>query len=379
VTRVIVTGAEHQGGLAAIRALRAAGFEPWAATPKAYAYGALSRASEGTIRVPDPRREPGEFASVLAERSVALGAAVLLPGSEADLLALSEHRDLFTGDIAAGLPEKAGVVAATDKVDLARRALAAGFDSPPSVVLHADEAIPDEMPGWRDAVVKPVRSELAGDAGMRRFEAVRVRGQAELQAALAALPGHRGLVQPFLRGRLRTVNGVSWRGDVVATVHKVAERTWPVDCGVVCYARTVAVEPHVDRAARRLIADLGWSGLFNLQMIDVAGGQYLIDLNPRLYHSLALATRAGLNLPAMWVALLLGRRPASTAYRTGVRFRSEEDVRALLAVARGGRPVRALRGLVPRPRTAHAVVSVADPVPTLAVLRRAAALGRSVG
>lgn len=377
MTRVVVTGAEHQGGLAAIRALRAASFEPWAATSASLAYGALSRASAGTIDVPDPRTDPSGFATALAEAAETLGAAVVLPGAEADLLALGEHRGLFAPGVAVGLPETEAVLAATDKVDLGRRARAAGFDSPPTVVLYAGEAVPDEVGAWREAVVKPISSEQRGDGGLLRFEAVRVASGAELQAALTALPGRCGLVQPFLAGRLRTVNGVAWRGEVAVTVHKVAERTWPVDCGIVCYARTVDVDPLVDRAARRLIADLGWSGLFNLQMIDVAGRQYLIDLNPRLYHSLALATRAGVNLPAMWVDLVLGRRPGRMTYRSGVRFRSEEDARCLLALARGGQPAVALRGLVPRPRTAHAVVSVRDPVPTLAVLRRAAALGRS--
>jgi hypothetical protein len=102
----------------------------------------------------------------------------------------------------------------------------------------------------------------------------------------------------------------------------------------------------------------------------------LIDLNPRIYGSLALAVAAKLNLPEIWVNLLLGRRPDVGGYRIGTRFRHEEkDARALALMLADGGEARwcALRGLVPRRGTTHAVFSLRDPMP---VLTSAAKLAR---
>jgi predicted ATP-grasp superfamily ATP-dependent carboligase len=122
----------------------------------------------------------------------------------------------------------------------------------------------------------------------------------------------------------------------------------------------------VEAPLARLIALLRWSGLFQAQFIRTSDRDYLIDFNPRMYGSLALAVAAGLNLPAIWVELLQGKRPEVGAYRVGVRYRAEEkDVRALARELAARRPADALRGLVPHRDTAHAVFALRDPLPLL--------------
>jgi len=137
----------------------------------------------------------------------------------------------------------------------------------------------------------------------------------------------------------------------------------------VTYAETI--DPHAALAeqARALMARLGWSGVFNLQFIESDSGIFLIDVNPRLYTSLGLAVAAGVNLPAIWVDALLGRRPKVSAYQVGVHFRSEDDVRSLVHQFRSGARRAALSGLLPQPNTTHAIVSFSDPRPGLSYLR----------
>jgi hypothetical protein len=90
----------------------------------------------------------------------------------------------------------------------------------------------------------------------------------------------------------------------------------------------------------------------------------VIDLNPRIYGSTALAIKAGHNLPAIWTDLLLGRDPRPGPYRAGVRYRVEEDdIRAILVT-------RDWRGLIPRRDTVHGVFDRADPLPSLESLRK---------
>ena len=119
--------------------------------------------------------------------------------------------------------------------------------------------------------------------------------------------------------------------------------------------------------------ELGWSGVFNLQLIERDGRDYVIDLNPRFYVSLTLAVAAGLNLPAIWTSLLLGLPFEDRGYRAGVRFRQEKgDPRAILSELRRGR-LGAARDLLPRRRTVHALFSIRDPRPGLSILGDAVA------
>jgi len=53
-----------------------------------------------------------------------------------------------------------------------------------------------------------------------------------------------------------------------------------------------------------------------------------------------------------------------------VRFRSEDDIRSLAHQFKSGDRLAALAGLLPQPNTTHGIVSLSDPRPGLAFLRR---------
>ena len=80
--RVLVTGGEHVGPLAAVRALRRAGHEPWALVPDRGAYAARSRATEGFVVAPDAGADPSGFIACLEEACGRIRPDVVLPGTE---------------------------------------------------------------------------------------------------------------------------------------------------------------------------------------------------------------------------------------------------------------------------------------------------------
>lgn len=370
--RVLLTGAEYTGGLAALRGLHRAGYRTWVATTEPGSYGTLSRAAAGVVPVVDPRVDPAGFAHGLAAAAARVGATIVLPGTEAGLLALARHRDLFPADVAVGAPEEQLVTDACDKSLLDGHAEKAGFAVPPTTTVALSDLDHDDAGIDFPAVVKPLRSEMTRGGRLERIEVARVTGRDELVAALRELPGQTGLVQPYVNGRIRTVNGLAWNGEVITTVHKRAERTWPRDCGVVSFATTIDRDPALDAATRTLMANLRWSGLFNIQLIESPTGPLLIDLNPRVYHSLALAIAAGANLPAMWADLLRGDTPRVVDYEVGRTFRAEDDVYAILTALRAGSRAATLAGLRPHRRTTHAVLDRHDPRPTRALIARVA-------
>jgi predicted ATP-grasp superfamily ATP-dependent carboligase len=374
--RVLLTGSEHPAGLAALRALDRAGFETWAAVCTPTALGARSRAPAGVVEVPDCRTDPDGFVNSLADAARRLGVAAVLPGTEAALLALAGREDAFPASVVVGNAPEATVRRATDKTALGLLSLRAGLDMPPTRVVAAGDLDATE-PLTFPAIVKPLRSELSTEGRLRRFDASRVESRAELERSLRSLPDEVGLVQPYIDGRLISVNGVAFGGRLHGANQHVVHRVWPDRCGQACYAETIPMTPQRERAVAAFMKELGWSGVFNLQLIERDGHDYVIDLNPRFYVSLTLAVAAGLNLPAIWLSLLLDLPFEARGYRAGVRFREEKgDPRAIVAALRRGE-LAAARGLLPRRRTVHALFSRRDPRPALSIFGDALAALRS--
>jgi predicted ATP-grasp superfamily ATP-dependent carboligase len=375
--RVLLVGDEYYASLAAVRALRSGGYEPWLAVSKPHTYAERSRRTAGTVLVPAPDEGPERLVEAVAREARRLDVAAVLPGMEPALLALAGRGELFPEGMAVGICPPETVARATDKTALPELAETAGLDTPPTVVFSSEDigAVRDRL--VFPAMVKPARStQFAGEQTkvMPRGLDRRVGSYEELVEALADAPSGSWVAQPFLSGDLEAVSGVAWKGEVVCSVRQRAVRVFPLDHGVSAYAETLPPDAELSAAVARLIGHLGWSGIFETQYLRSGGTPFLIDLNPRVYGSIGLAIHAGANLPAIWTDLLLGRTPDVNGYAVGVRFRAEHrDLLTLAQLVRRGRFREAVSGLIPRPRTTHAIFSLRDPAPALglvAALRR---------
>ncbi|MEJ7786491.1 MAG: ATP-grasp domain-containing protein [Solirubrobacteraceae bacterium] len=368
--RVLVTGGDHTGPLAAVRALGAAGYEPWVAVSGPRAYAARSRAAAGLIFVPESATDPEGFVETVRSAAHDHGLTAILSGTERDLIAIARFRDRL-GPLGTGIPELSTALRITSKSTVNQLAAEAGMTTPPTIEVDR-EALESGNGLCTPLVVKPLRSETQTNAGgYVHGEARRVNTQPELSRLAPELSGERWLVQPCIDGQLGAICGVAWQGAVVCAVHQRAKRIWPADIGISAYAHTVPADRSLQDSVARLMQAVNWSGIFQVQFLHTEDASYLIDLNPRIYGSLALATAAGANLPAIWVALLTGREAKAVHYRVGVHYRAEEqDVRALLHLLKTRRPAAALLGLIPRRDTAHAVAELADPLPALTSLAK---------
>lgn len=369
---VILTGGEHVSVLGAVRALRDAGYAPWVAVHERGTYAARSWATAGVIDVPSPWEDPDGFADDIASAAARLGAAAIIPGTEFGMETLRRRADRLPADVVLGVPPLATLADVTDKGRLRTFAAGVGLPTLPTCDVTLEQ-IPTSFPFPFPVVVKPPRSEFREEDGVVRHHGPRLAGDRhELEYALAELPGGRGLVQPFVRDPLISLAGVFWDGDVVCAVQSLADRVWPAPCGSISHAVTVPLDEGLVARVAALMRSIDWRGLFQVDLFDRGGDYAIIDLNPRFYTSIGHATRAGMNLPAIWVDLLLGRRPAVPAsYRVGVHYQQEEgDLRALARMLLRGPRTDALRGLMPHPDTALAVFSATDPWPLLTSVTR---------
>ncbi len=187
--RVILTGGEYLGGLAAVRALRAAGYDPWVAGSRSASYAGRSRSAGGVVPVPEPHKDAEGFSRGLADAASRLGAVAILPGTDGAHLALASHAELFPGRVALGTCALEIVERAVDKEWLRRATAPAGLKTPPTVSVTASDVERGAADLRLPAVVKPARSEMRVDHGrLRHFRVRRVESQCGARRRPAQAP-----------------------------------------------------------------------------------------------------------------------------------------------------------------------------------------------
>jgi predicted ATP-grasp superfamily ATP-dependent carboligase len=350
--RVIVTGGQFPAALAALRSLRRAGFEPVAVTTMRATYAQFTRSVARVVRAPDVAVSASRFVEVIADEC-RNGPTVVIPGTEPELVALVEWNHLLPQTVL-GLPELAALTRVSDKIQLYEAAPAAGFQVP-------DMRVVDDATNGGDVLVFPVVAKPVCSAVRRGDTLVSASAQlvedAEgLRRFVGELPDHRAIVQPLLRGDLCALAGVMWNGSLHAATQQVALAVYPEPCGGSAVARTVPVERAVVARLEQLLRDARWEGIVQLQWIRNGDGDHVIDLNPRIYGSLALANAAGAELVAFWATLLLGGAlPPEIPYRSVLYRNLETFARANGAPKPHDRPARRV----------SSVYSRTDPLPLL--------------
>jgi predicted ATP-grasp superfamily ATP-dependent carboligase len=295
---------------------------------------------------------------------------LLLPGSDAALLAISEDRDRLSQLVTIGLPEQEAVLRCLSKIATFEGSEATELAAPRTKVCRtADEVREAVTEIGFPLLVKPRMSARPRGIGLRQRSSRRVSGESELAATIEDF-GMPILVQRCLRGPVHSLGGVITDRGLVAAAHSRYVRTWPPDAGNVSCSVSLPLPPQLREAAATLLDRLGWRGIFELELMERPDGNLgVIDLNPRVYGSLELAVHAGASLPVIWCDSLLDDRVGSEVRdaRAGVWYRWEDaDARYAWRRLRSGRMREVAPVLRPRRGTAHALFRLSDPGPLLA-------------
>jgi predicted ATP-grasp superfamily ATP-dependent carboligase len=374
--RVLVTNAEERSVIAACRCLHAAGHEVTAVSSSRLAAGHWSRACARRLRLPDPRDDAEGFAGGLEAELRARPYATLLAATDPALLAVARARERLEPLTRLGLPEPAAVERALDRTALLDAARAAGLQSPPTRVC-ADAREATEYASTLGYPVLLKSRHPVVHAGARVLQSPPARPAAGARELTAMLPryGTPCLVQAARPGPVWSFAGVAAGGRLLGFAASRYVRTWPPAAGSVAFSETVAVDEDLREATAALVRDIGWQGIFELELVGARDGRFAaIDFNPRPYGSMALASAAGAPLAALWVDWLTGGDPRPVTARPGVRYRWEDaDLRNVLWHLRRGRPAEAARILRPRRGVVHPHFRLSDPGPLAARLLKVAA------
>jgi predicted ATP-grasp superfamily ATP-dependent carboligase len=358
VRALLVDQSRDRATLVAARSLAAAGFTVGTGAWQP-SLASISRHSRRHHEVHECEEDEDRFVADIAKAVADGGYDVVFCSYDVGLLTLSRRRE----EIAPATwpyPPQAVVERAFDKLELARAAQAAGLRSP-----RTEPAGDEALAAWKGPVVVKARSHVP-----KRFDTGLFGSSAQagdLVREIAA-GGGRPLLQEPMTGHMGAVVILVGRdGEIVAEIHQEAVHTWPPGAGDTVRGRIVQADPELSSGVRALARDLGWFGLTQVEFVrDGDGTPHVTDFNGRFYGSMALATGAGANLPALWADHALGRggelaRPP----RPGAGF---QWLNRDLAAANAAGPRALLGALAAVPLSAHSMWDPRDPAPAVRYL-----------
>jgi carbamoyl-phosphate synthase large subunit len=258
---------------------------------------------------------------------------VIVPLSDEESLALSQHRqDFATEGIAALCSDSEVVATSSDKGKMLTFLQEQGVPVPrfylPTSLIELDEAVESLGYPEQELVLKPARAR-----GARGFQILseKVSGRdlilkerysqrfpyPALRSLLAEQPDLPPLVaMQYLRGRDFNVDTLTWQGETLycIPIERIVPEAGPVQVG-----RTVH-DSRIDAMVKQIVAAFGFSYNINVELAypdETNGGRPLVyEINPRVSAPIAMHRAAGVNLLLFGILLGLGRdMPRNLAYQ----------------------------------------------------------------
>lgn len=385
--RILVTEAHELAGLGAVRSLGRAGHRVVASFPDGNPRppSTYSRYCSGFCTQPDPWSQQLAFRDWWLDQARSGDFDVLLPTTEASVAAASALRGTTRTRLLMASPKS--LEFALSKHQTARAALEAGVPAPRTLFFGESGSGCDstrDLRALRFPVILKSDNHLQPDGIYAKGRAMRAEtpeAAEPLLESLLALPT-RVIVQEWVPGRgvgaffLRHAGRVRLR-FAHRRLHEIpAAGGWSS-------LRESSTDLRVLEYGEKLLAAVNFEGVAMVEFRQAADGvPKLLEINGRLWGSLALALHAGVDFPKAWLDCATSGTPGveQPRYPAGLVCRNHPgEVRRLRSLLQAESAIWprarawlgfAARGLDPRVRHDHWWWS--DPGPGWAALRYAA-------
>jgi protein-tyrosine-phosphatase/predicted ATP-grasp superfamily ATP-dependent carboligase len=237
--------------------------------------------------------------------------ALIVPATETSLLGLRQLKENDPLRQKAVIPGNEAIDIALDKEKTWQLARELGVPAPASVLLSSLSET-GEVPQF-PVVLKPTHSKVMIDGELRTLAVAVVRNEAERQEQLRRwLPLTPVQQQQYVSGRGVGVEFLFNRGR--RAWHFAHERVheYPLTGGASSYRRSIDPPEALLRDAEKLLTTLHWHGVAMVEFkMDANGQHWLMEINPRLWGSLALSIDAGVDFPLGLLQIAKGEEPAA--------------------------------------------------------------------
>jgi predicted ATP-grasp superfamily ATP-dependent carboligase len=355
--------------LGVCRSLGRGGYDVTAASSTGFAAAQWSRSCTRRLRITDAGKDAHGFIEQLREELMRHSYATLIAGSDNSLLAVSRGRERLQGLTELGLPSASIVARALNRESLAAAAEQVGFvpaESIGCIGLEQASAAARQL-GFPVVLKSRHAANVHNGACSGAPKSQVVSTGAEL-AERAPTFGDGLLVQRWAGHDLISFGGVIADGSLLGVAVSRYQRMFPPQGGSATFSETIQPPARLEDMVARLLTAIGWQGIFELELIQSWAGDFVpIDLNPRPYGSIALASVAGAPLATIWCDWLIRRSPQPAHAHPGNRYRwGDGDLRHLAWQLRRGRIKAAMGQLNPHRQVAQAHFERSDPLPLLA-------------
>jgi predicted ATP-grasp superfamily ATP-dependent carboligase len=395
-----VTDAGRGSGVSIVRSLGRRGIHVVAADTGPRSPGFFSRYAAGHVTYPPTRTQPEAAVAALLQAARDHRIDLVLPVGEDCVVLLSRARASFPTGITLALPEREALGVARDKLatlDLARR-LDVPVPRTQLVSTAADALRHAPELGW-PVVLKPQASlVLRENERVDAFGVTYATDPATLAEQMRSFEGKCSvLLQEYCGGEGHGMGMLMKAGKPLLAFQHRRLREVPFTGGPSSFRESVELDPALFDYSVRLLGAMNWTGPAMVEFKVGGSGVKLMEINGRLWGSLPLAIKSGVDVPNRLVELYLsGSGPAmdgpTTSYAVGVRSRDLALELAWIASVLGPRPTGSFVAPPPRrqalaaalrllhPRDGFDVLALEDPRPGLVELANTAvkAAGRLV-
>ncbi len=330
----LVVGGGH-GALAIARSLGRRNIPVWVVVDELRLV-LSSRYVRGHLRWPGPMaaRERADFLVEMARRH-GLEGWVLIPGSGAATELIALHREILAPVFKFSTSSVGVLREALDKRLSYALAERCDVDHPPTFyprdgydLMRLEVAFP--------AILKP--SVQSGWNALIRAKAWKLRNRDEMLRrygeARAMIDAESIMIQDFIPGgneHQYSYAALCRDGEPLANLTARRLRQYPVEFGRTSSLVETIELPEVESEARRLLSELAFTGLVEVEFKrDLRDGKLkLLDINPRVWRWISLGARAGVDFPYLVYRMARGESIDAVRGVPGVRWmRTATDVPA---------------------------------------------------
>lgn len=345
--KILVLDGDVNACVASVRCLGQAGHQVWVGAPQKRSMAGWSHWCRGTFVYPAPELDAGRFAASIAREAAKQPGTMVLPVQEATTLACSAYRDRIAGAGARMvLPSHESLLRAHDKHETTALAKSVGIKVPESrLISDLDEAAAAAASLPYPVVLKARTSEeMSADGTIPVTSRPMYAGNpADFLHCYRAMRSRASdvLVQEFVQGQGAGYFALLHDGELRAEfAHLRLREVNPTGSGS---SLRVSVPPSaaIRDGSLAMLRALNYEGAAMVEYrIREDGVPVFLEINPRIWNSLALAVYAGVPFPALLAQIAeFGDVAPHPGYRTGVRCRwLWGDCRHLVSVFRGKPP-----------------------------------------
>ena len=333
--RAIVTFGRSWHALAVTRSLGRQGIEVFCGEEARFAPCFFSKYCTGSFQYPSVGDDPEGFVDFMVEKVKELkppeGEPYVLMPVHKETWLVAKHRERFEPYVRVPLTSYENMERTHDKGQLAVLAEELGITIPRTRQFTSVDDLYRAIPEIELPVFLKVREGSAG-VGLKKCNTPEeLTGSfKEFVEGFDLAPDDYPLVQQFVEGEDYCVTVLFDHGECVARMTYRNVRAFPRDTGAGALRETVRL-PEAEAAAERLLAELGWHGMAELDFRVAADGTpYLIEVNPRFFGGLSQAIAANVDYPHLLFRIATGEK-IDGAPEVDYSVRTEAPVVGLLA------------------------------------------------